>query len=205
MPSYTQQTRPISVTTPLGEDVLLLIGFRGQEAISRLFTFQLDLLAEDADKVIFDKLLGQKIAISVVLPDDRQRYFNGICNRISQGARTEGDMFTSYRMEVVPQFWLLSKKTQSRIFQHLTVPDILKKVLAGLDVSYQIQGTFYPRDFCVQYRESDFDFASRLMEEEGIFYFFKHTADGHQMIVANTPQSHLEFETASEKKVIYEV
>ena len=72
----------------------------------------------------------------------------------------------------------------------MTVPDILKKVLAGLDVSCELQGTFQPRDYCVQYRETDFAFASRLMEEEGIFYFFKHTADGHKMVVANTPQSH---------------
>lgn len=204
MPTYTQQNRPISVKTPLGEDVLLLIGFEGHESISRLFNFRLDLLAEDADKIEFDKLLGQKITITLVLPDDRERYFSGICNRISQGARTEGDIFTSYGMEVVPTFWLLSKRVQSRIFQHITVPDILKKVLAGVDANFQIQGTFSPRDFCVQYRESDFDFASRLMEEEGIFYFFKHSADGHQMIVANTPQSHPEFETDSEKKVIYE-
>ena len=79
------------------------------------------------------------------------------------------------------------QRAQSRIFQNLTVPDILKKVLTGLDVTYEIQGTFHPRDFCVQYRETDFNFASRLMEEEGIFYFFKHTDGGHTMVLANTP------------------
>ena len=68
------------------------------------------------------------------------------------------------------------------------MPDILKEVLTGLDVTYQIQGTFEQREYCVQYRETDFDFASRLMEEEGIYYFFKHTAGGHQMVLANTPQ-----------------
>jgi type VI secretion system secreted protein VgrG len=78
---------------------------------------------------------------------------------------------------------------QSRIFQQKTLPDILKEVLKGLDVSYQIQGTFAPREICVQYRESDFNFASRLMEEEGIFYFFKHTDGRHEMVLANTPQS----------------
>ena len=83
--------------------------------------------------------------------------------------------------------WLLTKRTQSRIFQHVSVPDILKKVFEGFEVAYQIQGTFEPRDYCVQYRESDFAFASRLMEEEGIYYFFRHTADGCEMVVANTP------------------
>ena len=77
-----------------------------------------------------------------------------------------------YRAELVPAFWLLTKTTDRRIFQQKSVPDILRQVLAGLDVSFEIQGTFEPRDYCVQYRETDFDFASRLMEEEGIFYFF---------------------------------
>ena len=72
----------------------------------------------------------------------------------------------------------------------MSIPDILKQVLADLDVSFQIQGTFQPREYCVQYRESDFQFASRLMEEEGIYYYFQHTASGHTMVVANTPGSH---------------
>ena len=79
-----------------------------------------------------------------------------------------------YRAEVVPQLWLWTKKVQSRVFQHLSVPDILKQVLKGLKVTYQFQVNYHPRDYCVHYRESDFAFASRLMEEEGIYYFFQH-------------------------------
>ena len=82
----------------------------------------------------------------------------------------------------------------------MTVPDILKKVLDGLDVTYELQGTFEPRDYCVQYRETDFNFASRLMEEEGIFYFFKHESGSHKMVVANTPQSHADL-----GKITYEM
>src|SRR5450432_4164678 len=188
MGTYTQDNSPLKVETPLGKDVLLLVGLSGNEAISRLFSFQLDLLAEDSSKVKFEKLLGQKIKISLTLPGAGVRYFQGMCNRFSQGGRD--DTFTAYRMEIVPQFWLLTRRVQSRIFQHVTVPDILKKVLDGLDVTYEIKGTFEPRDYCVQYRETDFNFASRLMEEEGIYYFFKHTADGHKMVLANTPQGH---------------
>ena len=198
--NYTQQNRPMEVTTPLGPDKLLLMGFSGREVISRLFSFQLDLLAENETNVAFDKLLGQKITVRLDLVEDEKRYFSGICNRISQGERDE--IFTRYRMEIVPQFWLLTKRAQSRIFQQMTVPDILKKVLTGLDVTYEIQGSFHPRDFCVQYRETDFNFASRLMEEEGIFYFFKHSSDGHQMVVANTPQSHPDLPNTS--KIIFE-
>src|SRR5947209_95132 len=204
MPTYTQDNRPLSVKTPLGKDFLLLVGITSHEAISQLFTFRLDLLAEDASKVKFEKLLGQKITVVLKLPNEKERYFNGICNRISQGGRSEGEVFTSYHLEIVPQFWFLTRRSQSRIFQHVSVPDILKKVLNGLDVTFEIQGTFHPRDYCVQYRESDFNFASRLMEEEGIFYFFKHTADGHKMVVANTPDSHPKFDEDSEKKIIYE-
>src|SRR5205823_6132971 len=98
------------------------------------------------------------------------RYFNGISSRISQGPRD--NTFTEYRIEIVPRFWLLTLRAQSRIFQQIAVPDILKKVLAGLDVSYELRGKYDPRDYCVQYRETDFNFASRLMEEEGIYYFF---------------------------------
>ena len=95
-----------------------------------------------------------------------------------------------YRAELVPAFWLLTQTTDRRIFQQMTVPDILKQVLAGLDVAYELQGTYQPRDYCVQYRETDFDFASRLMEEEGIYYFFTHSAGGHQMVVADNPAGH---------------
>ncbi len=202
MPEYTQQHRPIEVFTPLGDDVLLLVGFSGHEGVSQLFRFHLDLLAENSKRssVKFDKLLGQRVAIRLELPDEQQRYFHGICSRVSQGGTDQ--TFTSYHMEIVPQFWLLTRTAQSRIFQHVSVPDILKKVLAGVDVKFEIQGTFQKRDFCVQYRETDFNFASRLMEEEGIYYFFKHTEGGHQMVVANTQQSHPNVEHGS--TLIYE-
>jgi type VI secretion system secreted protein VgrG len=204
--AFTQQNQQMRVDTPLGPDELLITGFAGHEAISQLFQFQLDLLAPDRTKVDFERLLGQPVRVTIVLPNETMRFFHGICNRISQGSE-EGDQetfstLTHYRMEVVPQFWLLTRKTQSRIFQHLSIPQILQKVLAGIDVSYEISGTFHARDFCVQYRESDFNFASRLMEEEGIFYFFEHTESGHKMIVANTPQAHRDL--PDPKQIIYE-
>ena len=188
MSTYVQADRPLKVTTPLGADILLLRGLSGYEAVSQLFHFQLDLMAENGTSVPFDKLLGQKISSQLLLPDQKTRYFNGICSRISEGSRDA--TFTYYTMEVVPEFWFLTRKAQSRIFQQKSVPDILKEVLSGLDVTYELQGTFQPRDYCVQYRETDFNFACRVMEEEGIFFFFKHTSGGHQLVIANTPQSH---------------
>jgi type VI secretion system secreted protein VgrG len=195
--TYTQDNRPMRSTTPLGKDALLLVGFSGTEAISQLFSFRLDFLATNQTAVPFEKLLGQKVTVEFAVP---KRHFNGIVNRISEGERDE--TFTSYQLEIVPQFWLLTRRTQSRIFQHISVPDILRKVFEGLDVDYQIQGSFPERDYCVQYRESDFNFASRLMEEEGIYYFFKHTESGHKMVVANSPMGHPELTEKS--KIIYE-
>src|SRR5204863_4494284 len=119
------------------------------------------------------------------------RYFNGIINRVIEGHRiigVQGTKFLRYRVVVVPKVWMLTCNYQSRIFQQKNVPDILKAVLGTTDISYELQGTYEPRDYCIQYRESDFAFASRFMEEEGIFYFFKHTDKGHSMVVADTAQ-----------------
>lgn len=198
--AYTQANRFMHVATPLGPDVLLLASLTGAEGISELFHFQLDLLAENQQEVAFDKLLGQPITVTMMMPDGKKRFFNGICNRFSQGHRD--DTFTNYRMEIVPELWLLTRRIQCRIFQHMSVPDILKKVFDGLNVKYEIQGTFHPRDYCVQYRESDFAFASRIMEEEGIYYYFAHSDGSHQLIVANTPDSHRDVPEVN--KVIYE-
>ena len=188
MSTYVQADRAMTVTTPLGKDVLLMVGFYGSEGVSSLFSFDLDVIAENKKEVSFDKLLGQNVTAILAVDNESHRYFSGICSRVSQGSRDAE--FTAYRLEIVPQVWLLTRKAQSRIFQRVSVPDILKQVFEGLDVDYKLQGTFQPRDFCVQYRETDFNFASRLMEEEGIYYFFTHSAGGSKMVVANTPQGH---------------
>jgi type VI secretion system secreted protein VgrG len=200
MSTYTQKSRPLSVTTPLGKDVLLLTELSGGEALSQLFHFKLTAMVKNGTDVGFDKLLGQNVTASVELPGGagKQRHFSGICSRAIEGVRDVE--FTSYYLEIVPQAWLLTRKAQSRIFQHKSVPDILKKVFEGFDVTYEIQGSFEPRDYCVQYRETDFNFAARLMEEEGIYYFFKHIAGSHKMVLANTPQSHSEIPETSKVK-----
>jgi type VI secretion system secreted protein VgrG len=202
-PNYTTEDRLLYLTTPLGPDVLLLSGFNGKEAISELFQFELEILADNRVSVPFDQLLGQRIGFGInVLPNDAcvQRDFDGICIRLTQGGRDQN--LTRYSMTVAPKFWLLTQSFQSRIFQQKSVPDILKIVLTGLDVDYLIQGTFEPRDYCVQYQESDFHFASRLMEEEGIFYFFNFTSGNHKLVLANTPSSHPEIDDSS--TLIYE-
>lgn len=201
-----QADRPLTVTTPLGGDVLLIRGFSGHETVSQLFRFELDLIADNKANVAFDKLLGQKVTVHLSLPNKKKRHFNGLCIRVSQGERDPREkMFTAYRMEIVPELWKLTRKAQSRIFQQKTVPEILKEVLKGLTPTPldKIKGTFQKRDYCVQYRETDFNFAARLMEEEGIYYFFDHSDNDHTMILANTSGSH-ENVTVSPSEIIYE-
>ena len=200
MASYAQAERAMIVTTPIGKDVLILVGFRGFEAISQLFSFQLELLAETSARIDFDKIIGQQVSIKVALPGGGARHLDGICARFSQGERDAH--FIKYRMDMVPRLWILGRTARSRIFQHMTVPEILKKVLEGIDTAFEIQGTFEPRDYCVQYRETDLDFAGRLMEEEGIYYFFKHAAGSHTMVLANSSQSHSDL--PGESKIIFE-
>jgi type VI secretion system secreted protein VgrG len=188
--AITQANRPMEVKTPLGTDKLIITGFNAHEAISQLFSLQVDVVAAITTDVAFDQLLGQSVTVRLDAPEGKKRFFNGICSRVSEGKRDND--FTSYRLEVVPKLWLLTKKAQSRIFQQKNVPDILRDVLGeyGLDPQVDIQGTFEPRDYVVQYRETDFNFVSRLMEEEGIYYFFKHEDGSHKLVLANTPGSH---------------
>lgn len=190
----TQDGRLLAIHTPLGKDFLLLDKINGSEGLSRLFSFDLELLHEEEQAgyqptaVAATSLLGEAVTITIDQRDGTMREITGIVNRFSQGIRHS--RFTFYQASIVPHVWLLTQKYQSRIFQHQSVPDILKVVFEGFEILWQIQGVTNKRNYCVQYRESDFDFASRLMEEEGIYYYFEHTGGKHKMVVANTPQSH---------------
>jgi len=186
-----QEDRNLYLDTPLGDNQLLLNRFSGHEAISELFSFRLALLAEPSTDVAFEKLIGQQVSFGVLggLLGLGNRNFDGIAVQVAQGARL--DDFYEYEITVAPTVWSLTQRFRSRIFQHISVPEILKQVFEGYDVNYQLVGTFEARNYCTQYQESDFDFASRLMEEEGIYYFFEFPKRGkHTMVVANTPQSH---------------
>jgi type VI secretion system secreted protein VgrG len=189
---YSQANRPLQVATPLEEDALLVTGFRGSEQLNNLFSFQVSLIAQNSTMIDFSKLIGNEITLSVATMGEAGatdwRYVNGICARFAQGNRNEE--FTSYYAEVVPKVWLLTRQFRSRIFQQKSVPDILKEALKGFDCDFQLRGKYEPREYCVQYRETDFDFVSRLMEEEGIFYFFQHGKRDHKMIIADSFVTH---------------
>ncbi|MFO0875837.1 MAG: type VI secretion system tip protein TssI/VgrG [Gemmataceae bacterium] len=191
MAAFSQKDRPLALTTPLGEDTLLLIGLQGREGLSQLFSFQLDTLGPETP-IAFDKLLQQPVSVRLEIPGSGQRTLHGIISRITQQRRVQssrqGIHLIRYRLEMVPTAWLLTRRFQTRMFQYLSVPDILKQVLEtewALEVDYRIQQRFDPRVRCVQYRETDFDFISRLMEEEGIHYFFEHRKEGARVVLSD--------------------
>src|ERR1022692_1602310 len=130
--AYTQKHKLIAVDTPLGKDVLLLQGFTGREGISRLFSFELELLAYDNDSITFKNVVGQNVTITILLPDGTPRYINGFVSRFSQGD-TDKRFFTHYYAQVVPWLWFLTHQADCHIFQNMTAPDIISEVFGKFD------------------------------------------------------------------------
>jgi type VI secretion system secreted protein VgrG len=189
MPEYTQDNRPLRVDTPLPNDTLLLNGFNGVEAISHLFTYTLDLASPKQD-VDAAELVGKPMLLSWELPAGEKRYVNGLVSRLAYLGQS--DDLTFYRAEIVPWLWRLTLTSESRMYQDLTVPDILEKVFErtdSADYELRLSRTYDPREYCVQYRETHFNFVSRLMEEEGIWYFFEHTDEKHTLVLCDDNNS----------------
>ncbi len=180
--------RVMEISTPLGDDVLLFKGMHAREEVGRLGEYQLDLLSLKKD-INLDQILGKNVTVKLALPDDSTRYFNGYVTRFSQGG-VDG-RYQRYDAVVHPWLWFLTRTSDCRIFQDMTVPDIVKKVFADhatADFKLELTGTFRKWTYCVQYRETDYNFISRLMEEEGIYYYVRHT-DGHNTIVLTNSTS----------------
>ncbi|MFP2923985.1 type VI secretion system tip protein TssI/VgrG [Pyxidicoccus sp. 3LG] len=160
--------------------------FSGHEGMSTQFEFHLELACQ-SPVLGFDTVIG-KPALLTVSGEHKPRHVHGIVSRLALVQVMP--RYTLYRATLVPQVWRLRHRHDCRIFQGLTTPDILKKVLAvagiaGDQYRFTLSGSYEPRDYCVQYRESDWAFMSRLMEEDGIFYFFEHTADGHVLVLGD--------------------
>ena len=182
----------IELTTVKGA-ALRLRSMAVQEEISALFEYQIVALSEDAN-ISADDLLGSPASIALLVDiNNAKRWFHGLVTAFGFDG-VDGRLF-SYRLTVRPALWLLTRSANMRIFQAQSVVDIVKKVLVdyGVDLVDQLRATYAPRDYCVQYRETDFNFVSRLLEEEGIFYFFRHSQDKHQWVLADAPSVHEPF------------
>jgi len=183
--AFTQTDRYISISTPFGADKVLVRSLRGEERISGLFHFFLELVSED-NALDFTKIVGKSVTVSIKVSDDTTRYINGIVGRFVQGGRDA--RFTTYFAEVHPWTWLMTMMADCRIFQAKSVKDIITGYFTELgftDYTDSTTGTYTALDYCVQYNESAFAFVSRLMESAGIFYFFKHEDGKHTLIMGD--------------------
>ncbi len=183
--SFTQSGRPFTVTTPLGADKLLLERFTGEEAVSAPFHFTLDMVSKQ-NNIAADSLVRQPISINMELSDGGSRVIHGRVSRFVQLGSADG--LTSYRADMVSWNWFLSLSSDCRIFQHLSAVEIIKKIFdenGFTDYKVSCVKSYPKREYCVQYRESHLDFVSRLMEEEGIFYFFEHSGSKHTLVLAD--------------------
>ena len=185
MATYTQDHRPLRVATPLGKDVLLLERLSGEESVSSPFHFTLEMLSENAS-IDPKALIRKPIGVAIALPGGGERYIHGRVNRFTQLGRRSG--LTAYRAEVVPWLWFLSLSNDCRIFQNQSVTEIaelLFKEAGFTDFKIKVLKPLAQREYCVQYRESTLAFISRLLEEEGVFYFFEHEASKHTLIISD--------------------
>ncbi len=191
MATYTASTRLFSFHCSMGSDALLVKSFKGRETVSEPFFYEIDLLSEK-DEIDFNALVGKPAFLEISMPEGSFRYVHGIISSFSQVS--SDTRFTAYKGVLVPMFQLLRNRATCRIFQDKNIPEIIKKVFdkTGFTVKcrFSLQEKYEPRKYCVQYRETDFDFVSRLMEEEGIFYFFEHTKDDHTMVLGDNPVAH---------------
>ncbi|MHC4166688.1 MAG: type VI secretion system Vgr family protein [Planctomycetota bacterium] len=186
----TQKNRELAIETPLGEDVLLLISMSGTEQLGRPFEYRLELASENG-QIKVENIVGQNVTIRLELGADRRRYFNGHVSQFTQ--LTSAGQLARYRATVVPWLWFLSRTADCRIFQDKTVPDIIKQIFRDrgfTNFEDGLTGSYQAREYCVQYRETEFSFVNRLMEQEGIYYYFKHDNGKHSLVLADSYSAH---------------
>ncbi|MCC9603159.1 type VI secretion system tip protein VgrG [Stieleria sp. JC731] len=194
--SELQQNRGLNITTTAGADKLLLSKLVATERLGQLFEFDVELLSTDHN-IDLSGLLGTGATIELELSSGDKRYLHGLFGRLSW-AGSHGH-FSKYRATIVPWFWMLTKTANCRIYQNKTVVDIITDIFKNQnqfsDFSKKLSGTHGNREYCVQYCETDFQFVSRLMEEEGIYYFFEHSEGKHDLVLCDSASGHKPSET----------
>jgi type VI secretion system secreted protein VgrG len=187
----THDNRPVKLTSPLGKDVLLFKQLSGSERLSQPFQFDVSLLSEKGD-IEANDLLGRPVSIAFErVTGDAERVFHGLVSDFTQ--LSYGERHHEYRLTLRPWFWFLTRTADCQVFQDKTVKEIFEAVAkdSGFsDFRFDLKGTYKKLAYCVQYRETAFNFLSRLLELEGIYYFFEHTAQKHTMVLVDDSGSH---------------
>lgn len=181
-----------------------VLRFNGIEAISEPFRYSLRLATQDSE-IDFDTIVGKEALLSIY-GEVGERYVHGIVSKLTQGGT--GNRYTIYNLELVPSIWLLSMRYDCRIFQDMNVQDIIDQVLSDASIvsdsyRFELNGTHPTREYCVQYRETDLNFIFRLMEEEGIFYFFEHSENGHVMVISDNASVFTPIEPTDSSTIVF--
>ncbi len=197
---YSQKNSLMRFDTVLGEDELLLYELRGQEFISEPFVFNLKLRSSEVS-IDVERLLGTEAAVSILSGDHTEREFRGVILSIDEvGIDTE---FSYFDLVLVPKLSLLKQTMNRKIFQNLNSVEIITEILISNEIEFEkrLTNIYEKRDYCVQYDESDFDFISRLLEAEGIFYFFSFKDGNHILVLGDSVECH---EQCKQKKLFYQ-
>ena len=189
MNSLTQDNRLARLDTALGKDKLVMIRLDGHEGLGELFEFRIKAFSSEED-IDFDKAIGRHCSVTYKT-HGAERVFDGILVEAEWlGLK---DHLQHYQLVLRPWLWLLSRTSDCRIFENMKAPDIIKKVFSDrgfTDFSDNLKDSYPTLEYCVQYRETDLAFVTRLMEHHGIYYFFEHKAGKHTLVMADSPSSH---------------
>lgn len=191
MPANPAAPSFLKLSTPL-KDKLQIRQFGASEELGRPFEYTVVALSED-HALDVDSLLGKHATVTLELPDGKPRHFDGIV--VAAGLDGAQGRRVQYRLVLRPWLWLLTRRADTRIFQNKSVVDILKEVFDAFknDARFDLSGTYPSLEYCVQYRETDFNFVSRLMEQEGIYYYFSHEAGRHVAVFVDKSSAHKTF------------
>lgn len=176
------------LTTSLG-DKLDFKRLDGADELGRLYEYGVQALSDDGS-IQPAQLLGKPAAVSLQLAQSGERHFHGLVTAMGLEGMDEGRY--SYRLVLRPWLWLLTRRSDTRVFQNKNLQDILKVVFEPFSVDYrfELSSALPVYDYCVQYRESDFDFVSRLLEQEGLYYYFAHEKSKHTLVLVDRSSAH---------------
>ncbi len=201
MPDFKQAGRLMQFASVLGQDNLLIDSLEGTEGLSRLFDFQVELMADVGADIDPASIVGTKATVAIALLDVQgTRYVNGVVAAFEQ--TSGGSDFDFYRAHLVPSLWLLTLSTNCRVFQNKMPMEIVKAVIEpyGLSISDVTTGSYKPLDYCTQYGETDFNFISRIMEQFGIYYWFEHEDGDNKVAFGDDRSAYSPCDDVSEAK-----
>lgn len=176
--------RNYNLISPLPPQDLRFVNLKGIEEVSAIFTLSLTLQSPRGD-IDANELLGKPLTVEIALPDGGVRHINGQCSSFSCAAK-QGRHYT-YQTVITPWLWYATRRQNYRIFQYKTVPEMVQEVLGtyGFELRFELSRSYRNWEYCVQYRETDANFVMRMLEHEGIWFWFDHKAGSHALVITD--------------------